>query len=171
VYGVLSVVEQQPYKVISDINGIQIRDYPASVYAQVSLNDNPDRVGRKAFTPLIRYVSSNSIPMTAPVVQEADGEGWNFSFVMPAGSKASDLTQPSDSQVTIRVAPAHRAAATTWSGFWKYSEVKKRCDAMLEQLAEIGYEAVDEPRWARYDPPWKPWFMRRQEVIIPVLKL
>ena len=104
--GVLSVVEQQPYKVISDINGIQIRDYPASVYAQVSLNDNPDRVGRKAFTPLIRYVSSNSIPMTAPVVQEADGEGWNFSFVMPAGSKASDLTQPSDTvEAVVYTAP------------------------------------------------------------------
>jgi hypothetical protein len=32
----------------------------------------------------------------------------------------------------------------------------------------LGYHSVGEPRWARYDPPWKPWFARRNEVIIPI---
>jgi hypothetical protein len=27
---------------------------------------------------------------------------------------------------------------------------------------------VGEPIWARYDPPWKPWFMRRNEILIPI---
>jgi len=25
---------------------------------------------------------------------------------------------------------------------------------------------VGEPIWARYDPPWMPWFQRRDEVLI-----
>jgi hypothetical protein len=27
---------------------------------------------------------------------------------------------------------------------------------------------VGEPIWARYDPPWTPWFRRRNEVLIAV---
>jgi hypothetical protein len=29
-------------------------------------------------------------------------------------------------------------------------------------------QATGEPVWARYDPPFKPWFMRRNEILIPV---
>jgi hypothetical protein len=28
--------------------------------------------------------------------------------------------------------------------------------------------AIGEAEWARYDPPFKPWFLRRNEVLIPV---
>jgi hypothetical protein len=27
-----------------------------------------------------------------------------------------------------------------------------------------------EPVWARYDPPFMPWFLRRNEVLIPIEK-
>jgi hypothetical protein len=30
------------------------------------------------------------------------------------------------------------------------------------------YVQVGSPVWARYDPPWKPWFLRRNEVLIEV---
>ncbi len=25
---------------------------------------------------------------------------------------------------------------------------------------------IGDPIWARYDPPWKPWFLRRNEVLV-----
>jgi hypothetical protein len=27
---------------------------------------------------------------------------------------------------------------------------------------------VGPPRWLRYDPPFKPWFLRRNEVVVDV---
>ena len=41
----------------------------------------------------------------------------------------------------------------------------ERLEALLRnhKLAPIG-----EPSLARYDPPWTPWFMRRNEVMVPV---
>jgi len=41
--------------------------------------------------------------------------------------------------------------------------------ARLEQwMSENELQAAGEPVWARYDPPFKPWFMRRNEILIPV---
>jgi hypothetical protein len=39
---------------------------------------------------------------------------------------------------------------------------------MVKKLIGLGYRVSGEPRWARYDPPWKPWFLRRNEVIVPI---
>ena len=109
--------------------------------------------------------------MTAPVIQERNDELWNVSFVMPEGMNAQDLPQPSSGDLLITDVPQHLAAATTWSGTWKYDEVEKRGEAVIKQLPELGYRVDGEPRWARYDPPWKPWFLRRNEVIVPIALL
>ena len=39
---------------------------------------------------------------------------------------------------------------------------------LQEALAANGMTTIGEPIWARYDPPFKPWFMRRNEILIPV---
>ena len=163
------MTEEQPYTVINKIGSIEIRDYPASVYAQLTRSGDPNQVGSKAFGSLIGYISRNKIAMTAPVIQERNAAQWNVSFVMPAGLKAEELPEPSDGELTIVDIPAHLAAATNWSGNPKYAEVEKRSDAMITELADLGYRVIGEPRWARYDPPWKPWFMRGNEVIIPIV--
>jgi hypothetical protein len=35
-------------------------------------------------------------------------------------------------------------------------------------MLKHGYTAAGKPIWARYDPPFMPWFMRRNEVLIPL---
>jgi len=76
--------------------------------------------------------------MTAPVIQERNDELWNVSFVMPEGMNAQDLPQPSSGDLLITDVPQHLAVATTWSGTWKYDEVEKRGQAMINQLAGLG---------------------------------
>ena len=29
-------------------------------------------------------------------------------------------------------------------------------------------DASGKPMWARCDPPWTPWFLRRNEVLVPI---
>jgi hypothetical protein len=162
------MTEEQPYTVLKKIGNLEIRDYPASVHAQVTLSGSANMVGNKAFGPLVGYISSNKIAMTSPVIQERNEDQWNVSFVMPAGMNAEELPQPKNGELRIRDVSAHLAGATTWSGSWKYSEVEKRGEEMVKQLIGLGYQVSGEPRWARYDPPWKPWFLRRNEVIVPI---
>ena len=35
-------------------------------------------------------------------------------------------------------------------------------------MADEKLKATGPPVWARYDPPFKPWFLRRNEVLIPL---
>lgn len=169
------MTEIQKYRVITDIQDMQVRLYQACVLAEITMTGEPSRVGTMAFGPLVGYISKNDIAMTSPVLQQAvpvDQAGissqWNVSFVMPAGTDISDLPLPSDTRVSLREIPEQLAAAITWSGSWKYSEVEKRIGHLRNSIERNGYVAVGEPRWARYDPPWKPWFARRNEVIIPI---
>ncbi len=163
------MTQEQPYTVIGKIGDLEIRDYPASVHAQMTLTGSAETVGSKAFGSLVGYISSNKIAMTSPVIQERDEDQWNVSFVMPAGMNAADLPKPTNSELVIREVPAHLAGATAWSGSWKFAEVEKHGEEMVKQLAGLGYRVIGEPRWARYDSPWKPWFMRRNEVIVPIV--
>ena len=46
-----------------------------------------------------------------------------------------------------------------------------RCPVRGEHLKKLqgargqgGLKWRGEPMWARYDPPWMPWFLRRNEV-------
>ncbi len=164
------MTEQQKYRVVESHDGLEIREYAPCVIAEVTMTGEASRVGNKAFGPLVGYISQNKIAMTSPVIQEqgdASGE-WNVAFVLPEGRELKELPAPQDSRVSLRQVPEQLCIAATWSGSWKYSEVEKRIAVLNRKLIELGYHSVGEPRWARYDPPWKPWFARRNEVIIPI---
>jgi len=110
--------------------------------------------------------------MTAPVGQQASGNSkgnqWVVSFMMPASYTLATLPKPNDANVMLRLVPMQRVAAIRYSGLWsekRYQEHKSQLEAWIAQnkLAING-----EASWARYDPPFKPWFMRRNEILIPV---
>ena len=45
---------------------------------------------------------------------------------------------------------------------------RKHEAALLEALQQDGVDMLSEPQFARYNGPFTPWFMRRNEIIIPV---
>ncbi len=164
------MTEQQKYRVVDYHDDFEIREYAPCVIAEVTMAGEASKVGNKAFGPLVGYISQNKIAMTSPVIQEkgdASGE-WNVAFVLPEGQELKQLPTPRDSRVSLRHVPEQLCIAATWSGSWKYSEVEKRIEVLSRKLVELGFHSAGEPRWARYDPPWKPWFARRNEVIIPI---
>ena len=105
--------------------------------------------------------------MTAPVVQEGDRKGGRFviGFVMPANLGVDELPVPSDPNVRTRRVPAQTAAARRFSGRWSRSSYEKHHEELVDALAKSGLRVAGQPRYARYDPPWTPWFLRRNEVV------
>jgi hypothetical protein len=108
--------------------------------------------------------------MTAPVVQEHDPRSGVFvvGFVMPSDLAVDDVPEPADSSVRTRRVPAQTAAALTFSGRWSRSAYDARTKELLDLLAKAELTVVGRHRYARFDPPWTPWFLRRNEVVIPV---
>ena len=91
-----------------------------------------------------------------------------IAFVLPADINAADVPQPNDTSVTVRALDSENAAVLKFSGRWTFSSFEKHRVRLLAALERDGVEATGPARYARFDPPWTPWFMRHNEVVIPV---
>lgn len=126
--------------------------------------------GRNAL--VVRERAATTIQMNSPVVQEPGAEPGRHvvAFVMPAEFTLDTLPAPSDPRILVREVPEHVASVASFTGRWAehtYQEQLARLRAAVEQA---GLEVSGPPRFARFDPPWTPWLLRRNEVVLPVLK-
>ena len=180
--------EEAPYTVLKIDDIFELREYAPQVLAEIIVEGDLEDAGNKAFRPLFRYISGDNrsrgkIAMTAPVSQEQKGEKismtapvsqqrvqgkWAVSFMMPASYTLETLPTPDDPNIKLRQVPARRVAAVRYSGSWseeKYLLNKEKLEAWIR---ENRFTVVGEPVWARYNPPFTLWFMRRNEILIPV---
>ena len=118
--------------------------------------------------PVSQAAAGEKIAMTAPVGQRAEGEGWSVSFMMPAEYTMDSIPEPTNPDVVIRELPAQKMAAVRYSGTWSESNYDRHLDELTTWVRNQGLAVEGEPVWARYDPPFKPWFMRRNEILVPV---
>jgi effector-binding domain-containing protein len=181
-------IEEAEYKVIEKEDRFEIRDYAPHILAETLVESDIEKAGNKAFQRLFRYISgANSskekVAMTAPVSQEPKREKiamtspvgqqnvqgrWAVSFMMPSSYTLETLPEPEDPNISLRQVPAHRMAAVRYSGFWsqkRYLRYKKMLESWIQ---EKGLTIVGEPVWARYNPPFTLWFLRRNEILIPI---
>ena len=167
------MTEQQRYTVLETVRldpTVELREYAACTVADVVVQGDLERAANAGFGPLVSYISGHKLSMTAPVLQEPAPQpgSWLVSFVLPGGELPEAYPLPEDSRVGLREFPAHRAMALRWSGRWTEGALARRTRELLDVVAEAGLTPIGEVRWARYDPPWTPPFMRRNEVIVTV---
>ena len=168
------MVEQAKYEVLREINKVEIRRYPRLVIARV------DGYGDGGFNILFGFITGDNrqkskIAMTAPVVSEQiamtapvlSGPD-SIAFVMPEGFTLETTPEPLDDRVKIVELPERVVAALQFSGRWSNSIFKKKAKAMLEELAKAGIKSTGQVFSMRYNGPFTPWFLRRNEVAITV---
>jgi SOUL heme-binding protein len=170
------MTEEQPYDVVQEYPDFELRWYPEHVVAETQLKGSFEGVGNRAFMRLVGYIGgrnrrSEKVAMTAPVVQEAAKDSGRFvvSFVMPAGFEEDSAPEPADDNVRLRTVPAQTAAALRFSGRWSQGRYDAHARQLLRSVEAAGLKVDGPPRFARFDPPWTPWFLRRNEVVVPVL--
>ncbi len=182
-------IEEAKYKVVKKDGDIEVRDYEPQLVAETIVKASIEDSGNIAFRRLFNYISGKNqsktkIEMTAPVSQESKGEKiamtapvsqqrssdgeFAVSFMMPASFTMETIPAPSDEAVKIRKIPARRIAAIRYSGRWTEKRYLKFKDRLESWLKEQGLEPDGEPIWARYNPPFTLWFLRRNEVLIPI---
>lgn len=181
-------LERPKYRVVEQEGNFELRQYEPYLVAETIVEGDFDTVGNEGFRRLFDYISGKnrkqqSISMTAPVSQEEDsekismtapvnqvrvGNKYRITFLMPAKYTMETLPEPLDTRVKLKKIPGQLIAAIRYSGTWsrdRYEEKRIRLQALMRQkdLAPAG-----EPIFARYNPPFMPWFLRRNEVLIPV---
>jgi hypothetical protein len=168
------MVEQAKYEVLKEITKVEIRRYQTMVIARV------DGYGDGGFNLLFSFITGNNrqkskitmtapvvseqIAMTAPVLSESDSIG----FVMPEGLTLETTPEPLDERVKIVEIPERDVAALKFSGRWSNSIFKKKSGEMLEELKEAKIDTVGQVFTMRYNGPFTPWFMRRNEVAVEI---
>jgi hypothetical protein len=174
------MTEQQPYDVVQRNGSFELRRYPEHLVAEVSVSAAFEDAGNRAFRHLFGYISGERIAMTAPVVQQsarsderpdgADSEAddYRVAFVLPAGLTLETAPTPTDPAVRLRVVPPTTAAAIRFSGRWSESSFQTHLDELRGALAVSGLVALGSPRFARFDPPYLPAFLRHNEVLLDV---
>ena len=180
--------EEALYSVSVQQDKFEIRDYEPSIVAEVVVNDSFEDASGAAFRKLFNYISgdntgrskiamtspvtqkqeSEKIAMTSPVGQRKSDQGWVISFMMPDSYTMDTIPLPDDPSVVLREIPAYRAAAIRYSGRWSEKAYRKQLSLLLQWIEEKNLEITGEPIWARYNAPFTPWFMRRNEILIPV---
>ena len=181
-------IEKSRYRVLESNSNIELRVYPPQVVAETLVEADFDDAGNEGFRRLYDYISGNNrtrpsmeitapvtqgrvsrkIAMTAPVAQERTGEVWRITFMMPSEYSLAELPNPGDERVVLTQDPERTMAAIKYSGTWS-SERYLANKALLEAfIAKRNLTKVGEPVWARYDPPFMPWFLRRNEILIPI---
>ncbi|MEV7573882.1 heme-binding protein [Pseudarthrobacter sp. NPDC089323] len=187
------MTEQQPYELVRRYPHFELRRYPDYAVAEVRVRAAFDRAGNVAFRRLFNYISGNNragqkLAMTAPVIQEGGapqklamtapvlqsgpfvGEPnapaeYVVAFVLPAGTQAETAPAPTDPKVIVGAVPGSLAAAARFSGSGSRRAFERHTEGLLAAIALAGLAPVGPPRFARFDPPFKPWFLRRNEVV------
>lgn len=181
-------IEEAPYKVVQASGVFEVRDYEPHILAETLVDGTLEDAGNKAFRRLFNYISGanhtrSSIAMTAPVSQESFGQKismtvpvsqqasagkWAVSFMMPASYTLTTLPVPDDSGITLRQVPARRMAAVCYSGTWSEKNYRVNKEKLETWIQENGFKISGEPVWSRYNAPFTLWFLRRNEILIPI---
>lgn len=181
-------IEEAPYDVVKKEGIFEIRDYAPHILAETIVEGGLEDAGSKAFNRLFRYISGENrskikVPITAPVSQNSAGEKirmtapvgqqniqgkWAVSFMMPAAYTMETLPEPVDPEVTLRQVPSCRMAVVRYSGFWSEKAYLRYMSKLELWIKANGLTVFGDPVWARYNPPFTLWFLRRNEILIPV---
>lgn len=177
-------IEEPDHEVIRSLGDVELRRYAPYVVAEVVLQATAEEAGNQAFPILAGYIFGNNqgekkfamtapvtqsavpqrMEMTAPVTQAAVPGGMRVQFVLPKGITLATAPEPNDPRVKLREVPAADWAVIRYSGTWSQSNYLEHLGKLRSALDAAGIATEGEPVLARYNAPFTPWFLRRNEI-------
>ncbi len=177
-------IEEPDYTIVQDLGDVEVRRYSPYVVAEVEVEGPAEKAGNVAFPILAGYIFGKNkgarklamtapvkqaampvkMEMTAPVQQRAAAGGYAVQFVLPKGTTVTSAPEPEDARVHVREVPASELAAIRYSGLWSQSNYQQHLERLQATLRQAGLAWTGEPIYSRYNAPFTPWFLRRNEI-------
>jgi hypothetical protein len=177
-------IEEPKYTVVRQYDGFEIREYAPYLVAEVVVPGPSEEAGNQGFRVLAGYIFGKNkgerkiamtapvaqapapakIEMTAPVQQAAVSGGYVVQFTMPSEYTLETLPEPLDPQVKLKEVAGGRFAVIRYSGTWSERNYKEHLEKLERGVEAAGLHTTGSPIYSRYNAPFVPWFMRRNEI-------
>lgn len=186
----LSALEEPKYSVLKEYENFEIRNYDSYLVAEVDIEGSYNKTGNEAFRILAGYIfgdnqSSTKMNMTAPVESEAiqasermnmtapvfsnkNVNGYTYRFVMESKYTQETLPVPNNSKIRITEIKDRVMAVISFSGRWSQKNFEKHEQILVNDLKNEGIGVASEAIYARYNAPFTPWFLRRNEIMFEI---
>ena len=172
------MTQEIPYNVIKKIEDVEIREYPEVIFAVVEENSNDSGFGllfqyisgenktRRKIAMTAPVITSEKIPMTAPVIT-----GKNYmAFALPSLYTKENVPIPTNPLVKIEIRTEKTMAVLQFSGRTNETKVQKNIQKLFTTLKENTVQIKSEPVLMRYNSPFTPGFLRRNEVAVEIIE-
>jgi hypothetical protein len=171
--GPVMAIEEPSYEVLLETKHYEVRRYQPYIVAEVDVDADFKRSGNSAFRVLAGYIfgdnaSQEKMNMTAPVESEANEGPYTYSFVMERRYTMESLPKPTNPDVRLVERPGRIMAVHRYSGGWSEERYAEHEKILLDALATDGIGILGSPVFARYNAPFTPWFLRRNEVMVEI---
>ena len=183
-------IDEPSFRVIESTPPVEIREYAPYVVVETRVAGGFRDVGNEGFRRLFAYISgenrgatkvamtapvtqqaaSEKIAMTAPVTQQADGDVYRIAFVLPSQYTLESAPVPVNPDVRLVQVPARQMVAVRYSGLWSAENYREALGQLTAFAQQRGLKLTGEPVYARYDPPFMPWFLRRNEILVEIAR-
>jgi len=170
------MTQEVPYEIIKKIGDIEIRRYPEVILAVVKgfIDDSGfgllfqyisgENKTRRRIAMTAPVITSEKITMTAPVFTKNE----YMAFALPASYTKETTPVPTNPAVKIEVQPEKEMAVLRFSGRTPEKRVEKFIQNLITSLQVQGIQSRGEPMLMRYNSPFTPGFLRRNEVAIEI---
>jgi hypothetical protein len=188
----VSAYEEPAYEVARKTDQFEIRRYAPYVVVETEMRGEYDQARNDAFRKLFAYIGGANrvqakLEMTVPVVMEPaaekiemnvpvltgtepDGNRQVMQFVLPARFDEQTAPQPTDLQLRVRRVDAQWLAVRVYSGRASDSNYRENAFELMRALAAAELTPAGPARFAVYNGPFTPWFLRRNEVMVPIAR-
>jgi len=183
-----AAIEEPRFTVVQKLDGIEVREYAPYLVAEVVVPGPADEAGNQGFRLLAAYIFGKNkgerrlemtapvtraaepvkLEMTAPVTRTPDAQGYVMQFVLPSAVTLSTAPEPIDPRVQLREVPGGLVAAIRYSGTWSQANYDEHLGKLSTALRGTDLKWTDAPTLSRYNGPMTPWFLRRNEIWLPV---
>ena len=181
-------IEEPSYKIVQTSQDMEVREYAAYTVAEVVVAGPASDAGNQAFPILAGYifgknkgerkfamtapVTQAAVPvrlaMTAPVTQTPAPGGFLVQFVLPKDVTLASAPEPTDPQVKLREVPPSRLAVIRFSGLSSQSNYDEHLAKLQTAMRAANLPWSGEPIYSRYNAPFTPGFLRRNEIWLQV---
>jgi hypothetical protein len=165
------LAEIQRYQVLETHLGFEVRSYEPHTLVVKPMAGDMGSASYSAFGYLAGYIGGENergqrIEMTAPVLQQRKGSGFDVSFVMPHDLK--EAPNPIRSGMRVEKVEQKLMAAKRFTGSASDALFEKKAKELISEVQASGFKVLGDVLYARYNGPWTPPIIRRNEVLVEI---
>tara|TARA_Y100000766_G_C18838521_1_gene571761 strand:+ start:469 stop:1074 length:606 start_codon:yes stop_codon:yes gene_type:complete len=163
-------IETYPYKIISEYDDFEIRNYEATLFTSVKLPSSKyEDASSKGFRILAGYIfgknqKEEKISMTSPVSISLE-DSMTMMFMVPKKLKKEELPKPNQSEIEFKEMPSKKMAVISFGGWANDEKIQKQKRKLIKYLDAEKIQYTNRFYFFGYNSPYE-LLNRKNEIVV-----